>query len=656
MLQSLTLRKKLYISFLLVLLVPGIIIGFSSYTSVKNEVRSQMNSNAGESVGLINQQVEEEMDARLADIGHYADLVTEQSFTDSEAEARMLDTFNDYIQTHGKVISIYTGSNEGKTLFTSEQGELPEDFDPTERPWFQEAVDAGGEPVLTDVYVDAATKTQIVTITQQLDDGSGVMAIDYDLSSLESMAAGAAIGDEGYVVMADTLGNYMVNPNAEAGEPMEEHIYNKINGQGDGHFSYTLDGEEKEMEFIQNETTGWTIGGTMYTSEFQEAAAPILWRTGIVIAAALLAGLLFVYFIVKNILKPIQRLQASAEKISGGDLTGQVEINSNDEIGALAASFNHMVESLRGILTKLSISVEHMSSSSEQLKASSEQTSQATSEVAVATEQVASGAERQTEKIEHNSAALEEVTGGVKKIEERTDNVLQLSAETAERARKGSRYVESNLSQMQDIHHSVTASNQVIQALSDRSKEIGGILEVITGIASQTNLLALNAAIEAARAGEHGKGFAVVAEEVRKLAEQSSTSAEQIGTLIKSIQSDAEQSVLQMEGVSKNAEQGLTVSGDTSKQFQHILDSMEHMAPKIEEVTGTIRSMATSVERISHSASDISSIAQENAASSEEVAASTEEQLASMQEISSAAETLASMAEDLQQEVSYFKI
>lgn len=656
MLQSLTLRKKLYISFLLVLLVPSIIIGFSSYTSAKNEVRSQMNSNAGESVGLINQQIDEEMKARLADIGHYAGLVTEESFTDTEAEERMLDTFNDYIQTNDKVISIYTGSNEGKTLFTSEQGELPEDFDPTERPWFQEAVEAGGEAVLTDVYVDAATQTQIVTITQQLDDGSGVMAIDYDLSSLESLAAGAAIGEEGYVVMADTQGNYMVNPNTEAGEPMEEHVYSQIDGQGDGRFSYMLNGEEKEMEFIQNETTGWTVGGTMYTSEFQEAAAPILWRTGIVIAAALLGGLLFVYFIVKNILKPIRRLQASAEKISRGDLTGQVEVNSSDEIGALAASFNHMVQSLRSILTKLSASVEYMSSSSEQLKASSEQTSQATSEVAVATEQVASGAERQTEKIEHNSAALEEVTGGVKKIEERTDNVLQLSVETAERAREGSRYVESNLSQMQDIHHSVTASNQVIQALSDRSKEIGGILEVITGIASQTNLLALNAAIEAARAGEQGKGFAVVAEEVRKLAEQSSTSAEQIGTLINSIQNDAEQSVIQMEGVSKNAKQGLTVSEDTSKQFQQILDSMEHMAPKIEEVTGTIRSMAGSVERISHSASDISSIAQENAASSEEVAASTQEQLASMQEISSAAETLASMAEDLQQEVSYFKI
>jgi len=207
---------------------------------------------------------------------------------------------------------------------------------------------------------------------------------------------------------------------------------------------------------------------------------------------------------------------------------------------------------------------------------------------------------------------------------------------------------------MQSIHVSVTESNQKIQTLHERSQQITSILDVITGIADQTNLLALNAAIEAARAGEHGKGFAVVADEVKKLAEQSQTSAKQIFELIHSIQLETEQSVTIMAKVSEDVQNGLQVSDEAISKFQVILTSMNDIMPKMNEVSSASDQMSASVQEVAAITEDLAFSAQGNATASEDVAASTEEQLASMEEINASAQALAHMADELKQLISQF--
>ena len=118
---------------------------------------------------------------------------------------------------------------------------------------------------------------------------------------------------------------------------------------------------------------------------------------------------------------------------------------------------------------------------------------------------------------------------------------------------------------MQSIAESVSQSDEVIQLLNNKSKQIGDILEVIQNIADQTNLLALNAAIEAARAGEHGRGFAIVADEVRKLAEKSSVSSSEISKLISEIQDDMSKTVKSMGHVNEEVQSGLVIANETNK-------------------------------------------------------------------------------------------
>ncbi|MED3655150.1 MULTISPECIES: methyl-accepting chemotaxis protein [Heyndrickxia] len=371
-------------------------------------------------------------------------------------------------------------------------------------------------------------------------------------------------------------------------------------------------------------------------------------------AISIIVLILIGLFITKMIVKPTNHIAKLLSKAENGDFTVKGTYQSKDEIGKLTASFNNMISGLQGIIKTVRDTSQQVAAASEELTASADQTTAATEHVATAIQEIASGAEQSSAKIEENSNSLNEILHGVTRIAESSTNVSELSRETSTEAEEGGNSVEGTLSQMKFIHESVNNLNEVIQTLSNRSYEIGKILDVISGISDQTNLLALNAAIEAARAGEHGKGFAVVADEVKKLAEQSQTSTQSIANIINSIQMDIKNSLEMMNEVTNNAEQGVTVTIETSQKFKAIIDQTKNIAPQIEEITATVQQISASVEEVSTSAKEVSMHSQENASSSEEVAASTEQQLASMEEINSSARALASTAEELKELVNKF--
>ncbi|WP_456277342.1 methyl-accepting chemotaxis protein [Bacillus sp. AK128] len=385
----------------------------------------------------------------------------------------------------------------------------------------------------------------------------------------------------------------------------------------------------------------------------QAAVTQVLILSSIAALLAISAGIIISRFIAN----PIVQLGKVVGLVASGDLNVEkINIKSKDEIYELNQSFERMTNNLSEMIGSIANNADQVAASAEQLNASAEQSSRATETISASIQEIASGADVTTRKMDKNSTALQEVLEGVVRISESASVVSELSRQTNAEAEDGGKIVSENLKQMKFIHESVNRSNQVIGTLSERSKEIGEILNVITAIAEQTNLLALNAAIEAARAGEHGKGFAVVADEVRKLAEQSKQSTQNIGNLVTLIQKDTSESVKIMSEVMNNAENGVKVSEQTSAKFNVILESTRNITPQVEEVTATVEEISASIQEVSASANEIASLSQSNTTSSEEVAASAEEQLASMEEITASAQALASMSEELQVLVSRFKL
>ncbi len=220
--------------------------------------------------------------------------------------------------------------------------------------------------------------------------------------------------------------------------------------------------------------------------------------------------------------------------------------------------------------------------------------------------------------------------------------------------------------------------------MGSRSDQIGEIVTTIEDIASQTNLLALNAAIEAARAGEAGKGFAVVADEVRKLAERSSTSTREIGDLIKSIQKTVAEAVTAMDEGAKEVERGVLIANEAGVSLNDILKASEavnqqadqaaaaaeqmsasanelvaavdSVSAVVEENTAATEEMAAGSSEVTQAIENIASVSEENSAAVEEVSASAEEMSAQVEEVTASAQSLAELAKQLQDVVYQFKL
>ncbi|MBK3494171.1 methyl-accepting chemotaxis protein [Viridibacillus sp. YIM B01967] len=647
-----SLKRKLYISFALVLLIPVVSVGILSYLSAKDSIEKEILHSANESVEVLNTLIDKTLSQKVSEIGVFSKEINASKYAKDAASLK--SSLEQYDKLNPDVLSIFVATTNGAFIQGEDVPTAP-NYNPLDSSWYKGAVELKGELYITEPYVDARTGEMIFTIAQQLKDRSGVVGVDIELTNIQQVAESISIGENGYSSIFDENKKVVSHPTLKGGGEVKESFFDKMYEKDNGTYDYVYEGDKRILTFTTNKLTDWKITGTIFSKEIDNAASPILFTTILVLAVAIVASSIAVYFVIKAITKPIGNLKECAVTISKGDLTEKVDIKSNDEIGQLGQAFNDMQDSLRTLIQKVEINAEQVASSAEELTANADQTSMATEQVAIAIQEVSSSADTQTTHADKNAEALNELSNSILHIAESSSTVTDLSQHATKQAEEGGEAVQNTKNQMNSIHMSVTESNTKIQTLHERSQQITSILDVIASIAEQTNLLSLNAAIEAARAGEHGKGFAVVADEVRKLADQSQQSAKQIFELIHGIQADTEQSVLIMAKVTEDVLNGLQVSDEAIAKFHLIMTSMKEITPQMEEVSATSEQMSASVQEITASTEDLAFSAKENAATSEEVAASTEEQLASMEEINASAQALSHMADELKGLISQFK-
>lgn len=423
-------------------------------------------------------------------------------------------------------------------------------------------------------------------------------------------------------------------------------INTKLRAANDGMFDATA----QMVEYQENKLDA-------INKKADEAIAFSVLVAGIALAISVLIGILVMVYIRKTIISPLNGIVNEANIIAAGDLSQQdILVKTKDEIGQLGNAFNSMKNNLSNLIKNIQVNSEQVNAAAQELSASTEEISATTEDVTGRVNDTAERAQISAHASNESARAMEETAAGVQRIAESTQKLLGNSVDATQTAKDGGQIIYDAQQQMSIISSSTNSVNALVQKLAQQTEEINNISQLITSITDQTNLLALNAAIEAARAGEHGKGFAVVADEVRKLAEQSKSSANSIVNLTLEIKADTENVERAVSDSLVSVEDGVKIISNAGESFTTIVDAVTQMSMQIQEISATSEELSASAEQVTASVNEIALSSNESSGNLEMIAAAVEEQTATMQQVNAVAVSLSDNAQTLQQEIQQFKV
>lgn len=487
-----------------------------------------------------------------------------QSVVDAHAEGR------------AELLNLYCGTNDSRFIWSNREIEMPEDYDPVERGWYQQAAEAG-KVIVTDPYCDALTGQMCTTIAAPVmieNELAGVIGLDVTLETVTELTGSINYEDGVYGFLLDSIGQYVAHENKEY-EPTAEttvlaaNILPELGGMitGSEHDIKKLkdyDGSICYFALTEISGCGWKLGVVVPAANVTGSLVTMI-VIAVVTAMVIIAFVaVFMTGLIGRMLAPVQMLK----QFASGDFSENTVIETS-----IPKEYKNETEQISKATVEVKQQIREIILNTKQEAGNIGDIAEGTSETMTVLNKDISDITESADFVMKQIVTARELAESIKnsgqKLGIAIENVAGKAGEAAGQSnditqRAGDHYKSANQSAEEAILLYQGTKTDLEQAIEDSQKvgEINALTEEILSISSQTNLLALNASIEASRAGEAGRGFAVVADEIRELADNSRKAVDKIRQVTEGV-------VENVAFLSKSSEKLLTfMSGKVMEDYQ----------------------------------------------------------------------------------------
>ena len=434
----------------------------------------------------------------------------------------------------------------------------------------------------------------------------------------------------------------------------------KTKGEGTVHYKWAKPGVTKpqpKISYVKGfESWNWIIGSGIYVDDLNKFKDDLRNKILLAMALIILISSVLIILIIQPLDRNLKTIGNHINKLMEYDFSSELDINQSDEIGLISTAIQRMTNDLRSLVLRIKEDETSSNDDLYRINLSLEKITKNSENIAFTIENLAKGANLQASAAGNCSREVNTIVDKIDGITVDISNNRALTHKAAQLVLKCNDSLNFQVEKMQSNRQSSEKTVQTVAKLSQKSLEIGEILETIKNIAEQTNLLALNASIEAARAGEMGRGFAVVAEEVRKLAEESEVSTKYISDMISDVQLSISKTVDEINVTKTNINEGETALAETIIVFKEISDAVDNVTINIEAIAFSSTEIKENASNIALDVRNIAGISQETATGTKELAAISNEETIEVKNINRGTQDLSNQMEKMRNSIEKFKI